>query len=149
MSRRNALDALKTVAVVRDLQQKVEEQALADASALVGRLETRRSQAIDAARTAQDEWLRQHQIGRFDPTLALAFGQALLRTQGSVVRAGDDLARGEKAKQAQTEVLQLAQARLEAAKQLRDRTAKKSRRAAEERRLAEQADRAALRGRQS
>ena len=147
MSPRRVLRSLQGVAAIRSLQQVVQEQQVAAAAVEVSRLTEGRREAADQADQTLASWLEHHHGGQINLALAGAMGHALLDAEGRLAQAGVALLKGEHAYEYQTHALREAQARREAAEQLRDKTARKSRRMAEERRVAEMADRAAFRRR--
>jgi hypothetical protein len=147
MSPRRTLRSLQSVAAIRSLQQTAREQQVAAAAAEVARLNDGRSAAEQHVEQSLSQWLDHHRAGPLNLALAGVFGHALLDAEGRLSQAGAALLEGESAYRGQTDALREAQARREAAEQLRDLMARKARRLAEERRTGELADRAAFRRR--
>ena len=145
MSRRRVLGSLNHVVAIRDLQLKAQEQALARATTELERLTEQRERAADQAQDALAQWDGQLRSGPLNPALAGAFGHALLAAEDRLARSGETLRDGETAQQAEARALQHAEARRVAAEQLRDQTARKAKRRAEERRMNDLADRTTLR----
>jgi hypothetical protein len=145
MSSRRIRGSLEQVVAIRDLQLKVEEQALARATVELDQLTEKRSRAAEQAEQALAEWDGQLRAGPLNPVLAGAFGHALLAAEDRLVHSAQRMMAGENARQAQAEALQHADARRIAAEQLRDETVRRARRRVEEERMNDQADRATLR----
>jgi hypothetical protein len=147
MSPRRTLRSLQNVAAIRSLQEVVHEQRVAAAAVEVSRLSEGRREAAHRADQTLSSWLEHHHGGPINLALAGLMGHALLDAEDHLAQAGAALQNGEHAYERQTHALREARARREAAEQLRDKTARKGRRLAEERRVAEMADRAAFRQR--
>jgi hypothetical protein len=139
------IDVLKRIVEVRNLQERVSEQALAEATLAARAAREAEVSADTRLAQRQDAWLGAVRQARFDPYLMAAFTEAVHLADEALTRAREEAVQAEQQRDDRGTDFQRAEAQTEAAEQVRDVAQRSYLRRREDSRLNEIADGAARR----